>query len=114
MFHLHQGSKKLEIRTISVAFATDDNYLAPTLVAVKSIALHATNGYGYAIYILSDHPLGAINKKMFLSAVKNFGNVTITFIAVGHKLGSVRLSETGPAKGITAATYFRFLLPDLL
>ena len=99
---------------VSVALATDKNYFAPTLVAIKSIVLTSSENHNYRIYILSDSPVNNLEKNIYLSTIKNNENFEIFFITVGDRVGSVKLSENGPTKGITQATYFRFLLPDLL
>ena len=100
--------------TVSVALATDDNYIAPTLVAVGAMAAHASVGNRYSIYILSERTLGRASRSLFRSAVRQYPNVSVSFIAVGDRLGSVNLSDSGPIKGVSRATYFRFLLPELL
>ena len=103
-----------EKTTVSVALATDEFYLSPTLVAVRSIALHTSDCYHYVIYILSEKPLSFFSQRLFSSAVKGYENVNIVFINVGHMISTVNLSVDGPIKGVTQATFFRFLLPDLL
>lgn len=99
---------------VSIALATDKNYFAPTLVAIKSIVLNSSENYGYRIYILSDSVVNNFQRNIYLSTIENKVNFKMFFITAGDQIGSVRLSKNGPTKGITQATYYRFLLPNLL
>ena len=101
-------------KIIPIALATDERYLAPTLVAVRSIALTSNGINNYRIFILSEKKLGYFVERSLLSVVNEYNNIQITFLTVGDKLGSLKLSLEGPVKGVTATTYLRFLLPDLL
>lgn len=101
-------------KIIPIALATDERYLAPTLVAVRSIALTSNDIYNYKIFILSEKKLGFFAERSLLSVVNKHNNIQIAFLTVGEKLGSLKLSLEGPVKGVTATTYLRFLLPDLL
>ena len=94
--------------------ATDNNYYAPTLVAVKSIVINTSDSNNYAIYILSEQPLSRFEKWLILSVSCKKKNISCIFIHVGQQIGTVKLSNNGSTKGITQATYFRFLLPNLL
>lgn len=101
-------------KLISIALATDSNYYAPTLVAVKSIVINTSDSNNYAIYILSEQPLSRFEKWLILSATCKKKNISCIFIHVGQQIGTLKLSNNGSTKGITQATYFRFLLPNLL
>lgn len=108
------GKDDCDKTIVSIALATDKNYYAPILVAIKSIVLNSSENYDYRIYILSDSAVNIFQKNIYLSTIENKVNFKMFFIAVGDQVGSVRLSEKGPTKGITQATYYRFLLPNLL
>ena len=114
MTQTDKKNMKLKKSVVSVALATDSNYIAPTLVAIKSIVLKSSENYDYSIYVLSDKPLSVVEKRLLLSLTRKRANIHILFITVGDKIGSVQLSNNGFTKGITQATYFRFLLPSLL
>ena len=101
-------------KTIPIALATDERYLAPTLVAVRSIALTSNNIFNYKIFVFSEKKLNYFAKKGLLSTVKKHRNIQIEFLPVGEKLGSLKISLDGPVKGVTTTTYLRFFLPDLL
>lgn len=100
--------------TIPVAFATDKNYIVPTLVAVKSLVIHSNELYNYCIFILCEDDIGSLEKNLFLSVIKGISNINISFITVGEEIKNVKLCENGPTKGISKVTYYRFLLPDLV
>lgn len=99
---------------VCVALSTDSNYFAPTIIVLKSIALHVSRFHSYCIYILSDGTIDTFSRKMFFSAVKDKNNIRLVFINTANMLGNVKISENSPVKGVTTATYLRFLLPELL
>ena len=101
-------------REVNIALSTDSNYLIPTAVAVKSILMHAHEDNIYNIYILTDTPLSDEQSAMIKIGAQGHPNASISIRAVGDMLQDVRLCEDGPVKGVTRATYFRFLLPDLI
>lgn len=109
-----QVSENNKRMIVSVAFATDANYIAATMVAVKSLILHASENYDYCIYILSEQLLKTGLQRRFVSAVNCPSNISITFISTGDRIDKLKLSQHGPAKKVTQATYLRFLLADLL
>lgn len=99
---------------VYIAFATDANYLAATLIAVKSLIMHASEICDYSIYILTEHELKPGLRRRFISAINSPSNISITFISTGDRIDKLKLSRNGPAKKVTQATYLRFLLADLL
>lgn len=101
-------------KIISIALATDERYIAPTLVAVRSIVLSSKDIFDYEIFILSEKKLGYFAEKSLLSVANRCKNIEIVFITVGEKLGTIKLSLEGPVKGVTSTTYLRFLLPNVL
>lgn len=100
--------------TIPIAFATDDNYVVPTLVAFKSLVLASSVSYNYCVYILTEKNLSERVKKLFDSVITEYKNFKISFLTVGHLIGNIKMCEDGPTKGISKVTYYRFLLPKLI
>ena len=101
-------------KTISIALATDERYLAPTLVVIHSLVKRSKELFNYDIYILSEEKLSFPAERCLHSAAGKHKNVKIKLITVGKRLNSLKLSSNGPIKGVTATTYLRFLLPELL
>lgn len=95
---------------IPVVFATDQNYLFFTCVAITSMAQNAKSHTLYQIYILTapdfSDPDNLLNKLQ-----KRYCNIQIGIIQVDEKLfQNVTIHNTH----ITKATYYRLVLCDLL
>ena len=111
---LIKGYNKKEAATVFVAVCTDCKYLAPALVAIRSVAMHASEDLDYVIYVLSEKPLGIIAKRALRASGETASNIRVEFLVASSSLGNVNLSASGPIKGVTRATYLRFLLPEML
>lgn len=99
---------------IPIAFATDENYIVPTLVAFKSAVINTNSDNKYIFFILVEKDVSDAVKKMFLSVIDGYPYITLNFLIVGHLIGKVNIFQNGPVKGVSLVTYYRFLLPDLL
>lgn len=99
---------------IPVAFATDTNYIVPTIVAVKSLIDHCSNSLNYILYLLTEEELNKRTLKIFRSLIKEKHNIKIVYLTVGKLIENVQLCTNGPTKGISKVTYYRFLLPELI
>lgn len=95
---------------IPVVFATDENYLFYTIVAITSMAENAKEDTFYQIYILAS---GALEKGHYLiDVIKNkYSNIDITILPVGEaEFQNVYINNSH----VTKATFYRLLLGELL
>lgn len=95
---------------ISVVFATDENYLFYTVVAITSMAENAKEDTFYHIYILVS---GELEKgHSLLSEVQNrYSNVKISLLPVKeYAFRDVHINNSH----VTKATFYRLLLGELL
>lgn len=98
---------------IPVVFSTDDGYAMPTAVAIKSM-LDNFSGNSITIYILFKDCLSELSKAIMETALDKTINknvrVELSYLDVGE---SMNIANSHIAH-ISAATYYRIILPDLL
>lgn len=95
---------------ISVAFATDENYLFYTVVAITSMAENAKENTFYQIYILLS---GELEKghRLLTEVEKKYSNIKINLLPVKeYKFRNVYINNSH----VTKTTFYRLLLGELL
>lgn len=95
---------------IPVVFATDENYLFYTVVAITSMAENANEDTFYQIYILVS---GALEKghRLLDDVQKKYSNIKITLLPVGReKFQDVYIHNSH----VTKAAFYRLLLGEVL
>ena len=95
---------------VPVVFATDENYLFYTVVAITSMAENASEDTFYQIYILVS---GALEKghRILTDLEEKYANLKINLLPVdGREFQGVTINN----KHITKATFYRLLLSELL
>lgn len=95
---------------IPVVFATDENYVVPTYVAAYSMLKKANHNYFYDIYIMIPDNMTEYAKLILLAIEKKFKNCKINFLNMKNAFQEIEMQISY----ITAATYYRLLLPELL
>ena len=96
---------------IPIVFATDENYVMPTAVAIKSVVSNYSGG-NLLFVILVRGDLSTKSKNMLESAVaSNDISTQITYCKVDERLFGELKSHISH---ISMATYYRLLLPQLL
>ena len=98
-----------ERETIPVFFSTDDRYAPYLAVAVSSLCRNASKEYGYRIHILH-RGLSGRNRERLRSF--SGGNVSLEFTDVREPLAGMR-GRLHLRDYYTAATYYRFFIPEL-
>lgn len=94
---------------IPIVFATDENYIFYTCVAISSLARNAARETTYDISILTGE--GFPDKSLLDEVGKKYPNVTIRFIKVAQEaFRNVTINNAH----VTKATFYRLLLCDLL
>ena len=93
---------------VPIVFAFDDKLIMPACVCITSLLIHAHQDTFYEITVIhpdDDH----FNKEQLKRVVKNYSNCSLAFI-------SIRSFFEGAyeVRGITKATYYRLLIPELL
>lgn len=95
---------------IPVVFATDENYIFYTVVAIASMAENAGKDTFYRIYILVS---GKLEKghHLFSDVQEKYSNIKISLLPVGEcHFRHVHINNTH----VTKATFYRLLLGELL
>ena len=110
----HQMKEILKYRNnkliIPCAYALDNSYVYPTLVAMNSLAHNAGNNTFYSIYVLIGDDFSEENKKVIKSVEKNYtAHCEINFILMGNKFKDEKTDER-----IKTPAYYRLELPALL
>ena len=95
---------------ISVSYSTDNNYIYPTIVSMKSLIANAGYNTFYYIYILHT-PDFTENSKQFLKTLekKYFYKCSIIFFDMGNKYKGLQLSFK-----LKTPAYYRLSLQDIL
>lgn len=94
---------------ISIAMASDRNYAYPTIVSMTSILENRDPGTKINFYIMLSGNFEQSIKNDILSLKDKYPNCDINLIDMKDKLSDLYTSDH-----LTAATYYRLLLPDLL
>mgnify|MGYP002515741045 CR=1 FL=1 len=97
---------------VNVCFSTDNNYAQHCAVAITSLLLNTKTNKNIDIYILNDGSLSHKNRRK-ISSLSSFKSGTkITFLDINKSL----FKNLPIIKGshFTEATYYRFVIPNLL
>lgn len=93
-----------------VVFATDENYLFYTVVAITSMAENAAKDTFYQIYVLVSEGLRN-GHRLLTDLQEKYANIRISLLPVdGSEFQEVTINN----KHITKATFYRLLLSELL
>lgn len=99
---------KNEVNKIPIAFAFDDNLILPACVCFSSLLTHARSTTFYEIFIL--HPSNTLkDKSLFQRIRETYDRCNITYIEIADAF-----SDGYEIRGITKATYYRLLIPELI
>ena len=94
-----------------IVFAMDDNYAMPTSIAIGSILKNISIS-DVDIYILYKDSLNESSRTFIECAVNRYRrtNCQIEYLDIGERLGELKST----IQHISAATFYRILLPELL
>lgn len=97
---------------INICFATDNNYAQHCGVAIASLLMNTKTSKAIDIYILNDGSLSRKNKKRLIALKKLYPKTTIYILKVEKELfQNLPIIE---GSHFTEATYYRFIIPQLL
>ena len=94
---------------ISIAMASDSNYIYPTIVSMTSILENKRSDTKIDFYLMLSGDLEQSLKNKILHLQEKYSNCTITLIDMKDKLSSLYKS-----RHLSTATYYRLILPSLL
>lgn len=93
---------------VPIAFAFDNNLVLPACVCISSLMMHAKEDTCYDIYILhSEHE--HLKHEELDKLPQFYPNCQVTYIKVGDAF-----NDGYEVRGITKATYYRLLIPQLI
>lgn len=93
---------------IPIVFAFDNNLITPAIVCLTSLLENSKASTYYDIYIIHSSKT-TLNKSPFKQFCKIYHNCNITFREVSSQFDS-----SYEVRGISASTYYRLLIPDLI
>lgn len=96
------------MNTIPVAFAFDHNLVMPAGVAISSLLMNAHTDTFYDIFILHS-PKTVLDKRTFDVLSQHYTNCRISFREVDNTF-----DRAFEVRGVTTATYYRLLIPELI
>lgn len=92
---------------VPIVFCFDENFILPARVCITSLLVNADESTFYDIFIL--HADNCNLEKAGFESLHSFGNCNIQFRKVGNQFnGSFVI------RGITIASYYRLLIPQLI
>lgn len=94
---------------IPIVFATDENYIFYTCVAITSLARSAAVGTEYKIYVLVGKELP--NQSLLSSADEKYSNISIHIIWVNTEIFQNVIVNNSH---VTKATFYRLVLSNLI
>lgn len=97
----------MEKRTVPIVFATDDNYVLPLAVAIKSMLDHKSDNDEYKIYVFCDK----LSEKSINILKEVCGENYLEIVRVTNHLTGTDFYEVGH---VSLATYYRFFIPKIL
>lgn len=99
----------MNMKRIPVVFCFDDNLLMPAGVCINSLLLHAHDTTFYHIFILHDRDCTFPDTGYLDQFTSTYPNCTIEYRCVGSDF-----KEAFQIRGITQATYYRLLIPEIV
>ena len=107
---INENPNKKGKLTIACAYASDNAYVYPTVVAMTSLVENARKNTFYDIYVMIDPSFTEENKKVLMSVeLKHIKNCEVILIDMGDKF-----KEQNTNKKITTPAYYRLELHNLL
>ncbi len=100
----------MEVNNIPVVFATDQNYLWPTSVAIISLLKNAEPNTFYEIFILTSSSLSANNMLMIDMIENKYCSGKIKVIVVGDIFKDSYIGD----HHITTPSYYRLIISEVL
>ncbi len=97
---------------ISVAFASDNNYVKYLSVAIVSLTDNMSKDYNYDIVILEDN-IKDKNKRLLLKQIKDFKNISLRFIDINKYFDKNNKVNFYLSGNLSKATYNRLFIPDI-
>lgn len=94
---------------IPIAMAMDENYLYPTIVSITSVMENKNSDTSYDFYIMHPDSLDSENQKKVLSLQNKYRQCHIHLINMNDKYSDAHIDPW-----ISAPTYYRLSLPDIL
>ena len=99
------------MKIVHLAFCSDGPNIPFLAVALKSIIDNSSSEYRYLVYIVHDG-ISYCNKGNLLALVRNHKNFDLSFIDIGEY--SCKFSGLFVSGHISLASYWRFVLPEIL
>jgi lipopolysaccharide biosynthesis glycosyltransferase len=97
------------MRNIPIVFCFDDNLLLAAGVCINSLLLHAHEDTFYHIFIIHDSGCKFPHTGYLNQLTKTYPNCAIEYRCVGTEF-----KDAFQIRGITQATYYRLLIPELV
>lgn len=96
------------MKTVPVAFAFDNNLILPASVCISSLMMNAAQGTFYDIFILY-HGKSGLDRKDLDRLPLHYPGCRLNYCPVDGSF-----EQAFETRGITVATYYRLLLPELV
>lgn len=96
------------MNTVPIAFAFDNNLILPACVCISSLMMNAKKDTFYDIFILHSAHV-SLKKEGLEKLLKYYKNCRIQYRQVDNTFDSAF-----EIRGITSATYYRLLIPELI
>lgn len=96
------------MNTVPIAFAFDNNLILPACVCISSLMMNAKKDTFYDIFILHSAHV-SLKKEELDKLTKYYKNCRIQYRQVDNTFDSAF-----EIRGITSATYYRLLIPELI
>lgn len=96
------------MKTVPIAFAFDNNLVLPACICISSLLMNAKEETFYDIFILYSSKIN-LHKEQLDELPKYFNRCRIQYRVVDNTF-----DQAFEIRGITAATYYRLLIPELI
>ena len=106
---LVQEDSNKSSNAISIAMASDNNYVLPTVVSMTSVMKNSAQDFRYDFYVMHPPSLSKKSKQSLKSLEYKYKNCTVNLIDMGD---SCKLARTDPR--IPTSAYYRLMIQDLL
>lgn len=98
----------MKMHSVPIAFAFDNNLVLPACVCLSSLLMNAKEDTFYDIFILHSSKVD-LKKKQLDELSRSFNNCRVQYRVVDDTF-----EQSFEIRGITAATYYRLLIPELI
>ena len=101
---------EVAMKKIPIVFASDENYITPTYIAMYSALCNMNPTHYYDFFLLCPNTISSISRDVLYSLETEFNRCSIKIIDMGNSFSNIKMK----IDHISSPTFYRLCLPDIL